>query len=134
MIINTPGWVTGKGYELLQETIRLSRANVVLVLDNDRLYNDLKKANQGQQGLDIVKLPKSGGVSLSSRSREEADTHTRLYQGQASSGGRQGTMQSASTSTGRSRICPPASSHFLGVRLPSIALVEGSELPLQHFL
>ena len=36
--------------------------NIIVVLDQERLYNDLKK--QCNDDVQIVHLPKSGGVSL----------------------------------------------------------------------
>ena len=40
-IVNTCGWVEGPGYELLVDTISVLDIDVVLVLDQERLYNDL---------------------------------------------------------------------------------------------
>jgi len=75
VIINTPGSMMSTGYALLKDTIRITRANIILVLDNDRLYNDLKSSLSGQS-IDVIKLPKSGGVVTRSpdfarRSRKE---------------------------------------------------------------
>ena len=42
-IINTGGWVKHKGYEALLKTAELFEANVVLVVDTERLYQDLKR-------------------------------------------------------------------------------------------
>ena len=61
VIINTPGWVTGKGFNILRETIRTTKSNIVIVLDNERLYSDLNKELKNEN-VDVVKLPKSGGV------------------------------------------------------------------------
>lgn len=61
MIINTCGFVTGKGYQLLVHTISATLADVVLVLENERLYNDLANDLRGKN-IQVVMLPKSGGV------------------------------------------------------------------------
>ena len=61
VIINTCGWVTGKGYNILLDTIKTTKADVVVVLDNERLYNDLAKVLTSHT-VEVVKLPKSGGV------------------------------------------------------------------------
>jgi polyribonucleotide 5'-hydroxyl-kinase len=61
MIINTCGWVDGLGYELLLYSINTLLADVVLVIDHERLYNDLLKEYQGKH-VKVVKLSKSGGV------------------------------------------------------------------------
>mmetsp|Transcript_20896 Transcript_20896/g.52933 ORF Transcript_20896/g.52933 Transcript_20896/m.52933 type:complete len:199 (+) Transcript_20896:120-716(+) len=59
MIINTCGWVDQGGYELLQHSIRTFRADIILVLGNERLYSDLR---QSFGSLRVVNMPKSGGV------------------------------------------------------------------------
>ncbi|CAA6672592.1 unnamed protein product [Spirodela intermedia] len=59
MVINTMGWVEGVGYELLLHAIETFRADVVLVLGQEKLCSMLKGVIQGK---DIVKLHKSGGV------------------------------------------------------------------------
>lgn len=61
VIINTAGWVTGKGYKILCDTIRTTKATVVVVLDNERLYSDLSKDFKKAE-IEVIKLPKSGGV------------------------------------------------------------------------
>ena len=42
LIINTMGFVEGLGYELLLHAITALRADVVLVLGQERLFNQLK--------------------------------------------------------------------------------------------
>ena len=41
MVVNTMGWVDGLGYELLLHAIAALRADVVLVVGQDRLYSQL---------------------------------------------------------------------------------------------
>ena len=41
MVVNTMGWVDGLGYELLLHAIVALRADVVLVVGQDRLYSQL---------------------------------------------------------------------------------------------
>lgn len=41
--MNTCGWIDGVGYDLLRHAIDASRTNIVLVLDNERLYSDLQQ-------------------------------------------------------------------------------------------
>jgi len=60
LIINTCGWVDGLGYELLQYAITALSANIVLVIDHERLYNDLFK--EFGKNIKVLKLAKSGGV------------------------------------------------------------------------
>jgi hypothetical protein len=59
LIINSCGWIDGEGYALILSAIELLRVNVILVLDQERLYNDLA---QSLRDIKVVKLPKSGGV------------------------------------------------------------------------
>jgi len=66
LIVNTCGWVEGVGYELLLHSIDVFTVDVVLVIDHERLYSDLttdvKTKLKSQRNIEIVKLPKSGGV------------------------------------------------------------------------
>ncbi|KAG0600344.1 hypothetical protein M758_11G026100 [Ceratodon purpureus] len=62
MVINTMGWVDGVGYELLLHAIETLRADVVLVLGQEKLYSMLQEVLKARPGVDIVKLHKSGGV------------------------------------------------------------------------
>uniref|UniRef100_A0A1D1YGZ7 Protein CLP1 homolog n=1 Tax=Anthurium amnicola TaxID=1678845 RepID=A0A1D1YGZ7_9ARAE len=59
MVINTMGWVEGVGYELLLHAIDALKADVVLVLGQEKLCSMLKDVIKGK---DVVKLHKSGGV------------------------------------------------------------------------
>lgn len=59
-IINTCGWVTGGGFKILMEVVKDFKVDVILVLDQERVYNDfIKKLGNTVQ---CVHLPKSGGV------------------------------------------------------------------------
>ncbi|KAF8691525.1 hypothetical protein HU200_040672 [Digitaria exilis] len=64
MVINTMGWVEGLGYELLLNAIETFKANVVLVLGQEKLWKILKDAVQSKPRIDVVKLQKSEGVVL----------------------------------------------------------------------
>ncbi len=53
----------GVGYEILLNTIEVVKADLVLVLDHDRLFADLTSHfSQSMPSLKIIKLAKSGGV------------------------------------------------------------------------
>jgi polynucleotide 5'-kinase involved in rRNA processing len=43
LIVNTCGWIDGVGYDLIRHAIDATRATVILVLDNERLYSDLQQ-------------------------------------------------------------------------------------------
>ncbi|DBB13652.1 TPA: hypothetical protein ACH3X3_000674 [Trebouxia sp. C0006] len=62
MMINTMGWVEGLGFQLLMHTIVAMRANIVLVVGQDRLLKQLQATYQGPHHVDFVKVSKSGGV------------------------------------------------------------------------
>lgn len=60
-IINTCGWIDGKGYKIILDTIDKFSPDVVIVMDHERLLNDIKN-DVKNENITIVKLPKSGGV------------------------------------------------------------------------
>ncbi|KAL1352476.1 hypothetical protein AAHE18_06G169400 [Arachis hypogaea] len=62
MVINTMGWIEGVGYDLLLHAIRTLKANVVLVLGQEKLYSMLRDVLKGEPKVDVVKLQRSGGV------------------------------------------------------------------------
>ncbi|XP_078492272.1 polyribonucleotide 5'-hydroxyl-kinase Clp1 [Ciona intestinalis] len=59
-IINTCGWVKGQGYQCILHTAQSFEADVVLVLDSERLYNDLKR--DLPDFVNVILQPKSPGV------------------------------------------------------------------------
>jgi len=62
-VINTCGWVDGLGYDLIKYAISAIKVDVVLVLDHERLYNDLvEDVCSKSNNVKIEKLNKSGGV------------------------------------------------------------------------
>ena len=63
MIVNTCGWVDAQGYELIKFTVETLSADLVLVLDNEKIYSDLNK-EYSSKNIRVVKLPKSGGVCV----------------------------------------------------------------------
>jgi len=70
-IINTCGWVTGSGFKRLLHIVEAFKVDVVLVLDQERLYNDFKM-NLGDT-VQAVHLPKSGGVFERSQKQRKTD-------------------------------------------------------------
>lgn len=72
-VANTCGWTTGDGYELLLHDIGALRADVVLVVGDERLYNELRRSLSAGTGAatdnddaspppSVVYVPRSGGV------------------------------------------------------------------------
>lgn len=78
-IINTCGWVKGAGYQALVHCATAFQVDVVLVLDQERLYNELKR--DLPHFVRVVLLPKSGGVVERSKDcrRESRDDKIREY-------------------------------------------------------
>lgn len=62
VIINTCGWIKGQGYKQLLHTATAFEVDVILVLDQERLYNELVR--DIPSFVKVVLLPKSGGVSF----------------------------------------------------------------------
>lgn len=79
MVINTCGWIKGEGYRQLLHCVTAFEADVILVLDQERLYNELVR--DVPNFVKVVLLPKSGGVVERSKSaRSEArDQRIREY-------------------------------------------------------
>ncbi|KAI3429530.1 hypothetical protein D9Q98_005618 [Chlorella vulgaris] len=74
LFVNSMGWITDLGYELLKHTVQSLKCGVVLVVGDERLYSqlsaDMKKSDPTIQ---VLKLPRSGGVVVRSRElRQEA--------------------------------------------------------------
>lgn len=67
-IINTCGWVTSQGYQAILKAIKAFNVNIVLVIDQEKLFNELNRDLKSNQSIKIILTPKSGGVV--SRSRE----------------------------------------------------------------
>lgn len=62
-IVNTAGWVDGQGVQLLHHVIEALNADVVLVVDHERLYNELRAwAKTQRPTTTVLRLAKSGGV------------------------------------------------------------------------
>jgi polyribonucleotide 5'-hydroxyl-kinase len=79
IIINTCGWVKGQGYQHLLHAAKAFKAGIVLVLDQERLYNELLR--DVDSSTKVVFLPKSGGVVERSQQirAESRDQRIREY-------------------------------------------------------
>ena len=60
VIINTCGWVRGEGYNQTKHIAQAFEVDVIIVIDQERLYNDLVR--DMPRFVNIIWLPKSGGV------------------------------------------------------------------------
>lgn len=72
-IINTCGWVDGLGYQALIHAAKAFEVDVALVLDHERLCNDLQRDLPSTT--QIVPLPKSGGVVVRSQDFRRKTRH-----------------------------------------------------------
>jgi polyribonucleotide 5'-hydroxyl-kinase len=63
-IVNTTGWVDGQGVQLLHHVIEALSADVVLVVDHERLFNELKAWAKARPNTNttVLRVAKSGGV------------------------------------------------------------------------
>lgn len=80
VIVNTGGWVTGDGYDVMMHAAKTCQADVVLVLGQDRLFAKMK-GDARLAGCRVVKLGTSGGVVTqgSSARRKARDAAVRAY-------------------------------------------------------
>ena len=60
VVINTCGWVKAKGYQMLVHAAKAFEVDVVIVLDQERLFNELVR--DLPDSVRIAFQPKSGGV------------------------------------------------------------------------
>ena len=60
VVINTCGWIREEGYQQIKQIAEDFEVSVILVLDQERLYNDLVR--DMPEFVDVVLIPKSGGV------------------------------------------------------------------------
>ena len=67
MIINTCGWIKGGGYQSIVHTAGSFEVDVIIVLDQERLYNELVR--DMPEFVKVVHHPKSGGVVGRSQKR-----------------------------------------------------------------
>lgn len=74
IIVNTCGWVDKEGYDLLVHAIKAFKIDVVLVIDNERLYTDFRDRDFATSPhIEFVKLKKSGGVLVRDAMRRAHD-------------------------------------------------------------
>jgi len=87
VIVNTCGWVEGAGYSAITHCAQAFEVDLIVVLDQEKLYNILQ---QDIPFIKVLHLPKSGGVVARTRatrirSRDERMTqyfyglHTKLH-------------------------------------------------------
>lgn len=76
LIINTCGWVKGDGYATLVKAAEVLEVDVVVVLDHERLYNQLQR--DLPNFVRICHQPKSGGVETRTAASRAASRSKRI--------------------------------------------------------
>ncbi|XP_013778493.1 polyribonucleotide 5'-hydroxyl-kinase Clp1-like isoform X1 [Limulus polyphemus] len=79
VIINTCGWVKNEGYQAITHAALAFEVDIILVIDQERLYNELER--DMPPFVRIVSVPKSGGVVERNQSlrAESRDAKVREY-------------------------------------------------------
>ncbi|XP_023931897.1 polyribonucleotide 5'-hydroxyl-kinase Clp1-like [Lingula anatina] len=78
VVINTCGWVRGGGYHSIVHTAGAFEVDLVVVLDQERLYNELKR--DLPDFVKVILQPKSGGVVERSKETREESRDNRIRQ------------------------------------------------------
>ncbi|XP_018571978.1 protein CLP1 homolog [Anoplophora glabripennis] len=76
VIINTCGWIKGTGYKQLINSAKAFEVDVIMVLDQERLYNELVR--DMPYFVKVIFLPKSGGVVERSKSARSESRDQRI--------------------------------------------------------
>ncbi|PIK62240.1 putative polyribonucleotide 5'-hydroxyl-kinase Clp1-like [Apostichopus japonicus] len=78
-MINTCGWIKGDGYKCITHAAQAFEVDVIIVLDQERLYNELVR--DMPSFVKVVLQPKSGGVVERSKNfrRNSRDEKVREY-------------------------------------------------------
>ncbi|GMT19095.1 hypothetical protein PFISCL1PPCAC_10392 [Pristionchus fissidentatus] len=77
VIINTCGWVHGDGYQCLVNAAEAFEVESVVVIDHERLYNDLKR--DLPSFVKILHQPKSGGTETRSKEMRATSRSERIH-------------------------------------------------------
>lgn len=75
VVINTCGWVKDEGYKSLTHVAQAFEVDVIIVLDQERLYNELVR---DIPFIKVVFLPKSGGVVEGTQAMRAASRDDRI--------------------------------------------------------
>jgi polyribonucleotide 5'-hydroxyl-kinase len=78
VVINTCGWVRGEGYNQIKHIAQAFEVDVIVVLDQERVYNDLVRDMPAF--VKVVWLPKSGGVVERNQEQRTAARDQRVKQ------------------------------------------------------
>ena len=78
VVINTCGWIRGEGYNQIKHVAQAFEVDVIVVLDQERVYTDLVK--DMPKFVKVVIQPKSGGVVSRNQEQRTESRDTRLKQ------------------------------------------------------
>lgn len=75
-VINTCGFIEGVGFRLLEHAVQAFQVDIVLVLGQDRLYSEFKRALNSD--VTVLKIDRSGGVVPRSSTVRRKDRMRRI--------------------------------------------------------
>ena len=78
VVINTCGWIRGAGYDQIKHIAMAFEVDVILVLDQERVYNDLVR--DMPSFVKVVLQPKSGGVVPRNKEQRAEGRDSRIKQ------------------------------------------------------
>lgn len=78
-VVNTCGYVTGEGYKFIKEAVDIFKINCILVIDHERVFNDLQRDVPEDKATALL-LPKSGGVIKRSAPLRKRTRESRVKQ------------------------------------------------------
>jgi len=78
VVINTCGWIRGEGYNQIKHIAQAFEVDVIIVLDQERVYNDLVR--DMPKFVKVVWQPKSGGVVSRNQEQRAESRDARIKQ------------------------------------------------------
>eukprot|EP00092_Neocalanus_flemingeri_P007445 GFUD01008041.1.p1 GENE.GFUD01008041.1~~GFUD01008041.1.p1 ORF type:complete len:444 (+),score=129.18 GFUD01008041.1:63-1334(+) len=78
VVINTCGWIRGEGYNQIKHIAQAFEVDVIIVLDQERVYNDLVR--DMPKFVKVVWQPKSGGVVSRNQEQRAESRDSRVKQ------------------------------------------------------
>ena len=78
VVINTCGWVQAEGYDQIKHTAQAYEVDVIIVLDQEKVYNVLVKVMSSF--VKVVLQPKSGGVVSMNKEQRAEGWDSRIMQ------------------------------------------------------
>mmetsp|Transcript_8160 Transcript_8160/g.36397 ORF Transcript_8160/g.36397 Transcript_8160/m.36397 type:complete len:478 (+) Transcript_8160:922-2355(+) len=83
-IASVGGWIESCSRDFIGSLIESMRADVVLVIGAERMFADVKQAVEGRGNIEVVDLPRSGGVVRHDKASTNKDRFKQYFYGQNS--------------------------------------------------